>query len=193
MKSSVKEIIKTTLALFLIAVAASSLLALANSKTEPIIEQLQAQKEIESRKQVLPSADSFSETQEASNGTLWCEGRSSGGETAGYVINATVSSYGGKLTVMVGIEKSGLITGVEILEINDTPALGMNAKEASWLGQYEGKQTDGDFRFFVTKDGSTAEGAINAITAATISSNAVTSAVNMAIDTFNEIGGAENG
>ena len=54
----------------------------------------------------------------------------------------------------------------------------MNADKPEWKGQYAGKNVDS---FTVTKNGASAENEINAISGATITSNAVTGAVNGAV------------
>ncbi len=54
----------------------------------------------------------------------------------------------------------------------------MNAQQPEWKGQYAGKNVD---QFAVTKNGASADNEINAISGATITSNAVTGAVNAAV------------
>ncbi|MCD7922566.1 MAG: RnfABCDGE type electron transport complex subunit G [Clostridiales bacterium] len=98
------------------------------------------------------------------------------GNLLGYVINATdPNSYGGDVTLSLGVTLDGTVNGYSITEINDTAGLGMKAKEESFSSQYAGKQVE---EFVVTKTGATAENEIDAISGATISSNAVTNAVN---------------
>ena len=72
----------------------------------------------------------------------------------------------------------GTITGVELLEISDTPGLGMKATEPAFKDQYKDKTVE---EFTVTKTGSASDSEINAISGATITSNAVTNAVNAAL------------
>ena len=73
---------------------------------------------------------------------------------------------------------AGQITGVELLEISDTPGLGMKASEPAFKDQYKDKSVE---EFTVTKTGSTSDSEINAISGATITSNAVTHAVDAAL------------
>lgn len=101
------------------------------------------------------------------------------GNTIGHIVTASSDdSYGGTVKVSVGITLDGAITGVEILEINDTPGLGMKAKEPAFKDQYKGKSVE---EFTVTKTGSTSDSEINAISGATITSSAVTNAVDAAL------------
>ena len=103
-----------------------------------------------------------------------------GGDT-GYVITATDSEgYGGDIQVVVGITADGTVSGISFLSISETAGLGMNAQNESFYGQYVGVQTD---HFYVSKDGGEGE-PIDAISGATITSRAVTGAVNAALGYF---------
>ena len=53
-----------------------------------------------------------------------------GGNQLGYVITSLSNdSYGGVVKLSVGLKDDGTITGIEFLEISDTPGLGLKAKE----------------------------------------------------------------
>ena len=84
-------------------------------------------------------------------------------------VNATIDE--------VGIKKDGTINGVSILSISETAGLGMKATEPSFYNQYVNKQAD---KFVVSKDGGDGE-QIDALSGATITSRAVTGAVNAAL------------
>ena len=100
-----------------------------------------------------------------------------GGEL-GYVVTTTNSEgYGGDIQITVGIKADGTVNGVSILSISETAGLGMKATEPSFYEQYHGKLTDS---FYVAKDGGNGE-AIDAISGATITTRAVTNAVNAAL------------
>ena len=103
-----------------------------------------------------------------------------GGET-GYVITTTDGEgYGGDIQVTVGITADGTVSGVSFLSISETAGLGMKATEASFYEQYVGVQTD---QFYVSKDGGEGE-PIDALSGATITTRAVTGAVNAALAYF---------
>ncbi|MCP1109298.1 RnfABCDGE type electron transport complex subunit G [Ohessyouella blattaphilus] len=96
----------------------------------------------------------------------------------GYVVTTTSKAgYGGDIKVTVGVTTEGTVSGVSFLEISETAGLGMKAKEESFYGQYIGKGAEG---FAVSKDGGSGE-PIDAISGATITSRAVTEAVNAAL------------
>ena len=101
------------------------------------------------------------------------------GAVTGHVINSlSNNSYGGAVKISVGFDADGAITGVGIREINDTPGLGLKAKEAGFRDQYVGKNADS---LTVTKTGASEDNEIDAISGATVTSNAVTNAVNAAL------------
>ena len=88
------------------------------------------------------------------------------------------ASFGGGLTIMVGINPNGVVLGYNILETHETPGLGAKANEWFQKGQ------KGDIigrnltekELVVSKDG----GDVDAITASTITSRAFLRAVNAA-------------
>lgn len=179
----IKVIIKTAVSLFLICAIAAGILAYVNSITSPVIAENNEKAANEARMTVMPEAVDFEEI------TLEIEGKEStgykalsdNGDTIGYVFTTSANSYGGALQVMTGFDSEGVITGISILSIDDTPGLGMNAKKESFYSQYAGKTaiSGGEPQYLaVDKDG----GDIQAITSATITSRAVTSAVNTASD-----------
>ena len=101
------------------------------------------------------------------------------GAAAGYVVTATSNDgFGGAITVSVGIQSDGTVNGIEFLTLAETAGLGMNADKPEWKGQFAGKKAE---VFSVTKDGATSDDQINAISGATITSKAVTGAVNAAV------------
>ncbi len=73
----------------------------------------------------------------------------------GYVITVTdPNSYGGNVTFSLGITDDGTLNGYSITSINDTPGLGMKAKEASFSDQFKDKQVES---FEVTKTGASSD------------------------------------
>lgn len=102
-----------------------------------------------------------------------------GGNELGYVITSQSNdSYGGAVKLSVGLKEDGTITGIEFLEINDTPGLGLKAKEPAFKDQFTGRNAES---LSVTKTGSGDDTQINAISGATITSSATTNAVNAAL------------
>ena len=90
---------------------------------------------------------------------------------------------------MTGISTDGTVTGVSILSISDTPGLGMNAEKESFRDQYKKAAPAGGFT--VIKNGTAGDTEISAMTGATITSQAVTDAVNDAIAQYYAVKEAE--
>ena len=107
------------------------------------------------------------------------------GNILGYVMQVTTSEgYGGDITFSLGIRLDGTVNGYEILRISETAGLGMKAKDASFKDQYANKNVDS---FVYTKTGATSENQIDAISGATITTNAITNGVNAGIAYFDSI------
>ena len=110
------------------------------------------------------------------------EAKDASGETLGYAINLTTSEgYGGDITFSMGVREDGTLNGISILTISETAGLGMNATKDEFKNQFQDKQAEA---FEVTKTGAAADNQINAISGATITSNAVTKGVNSGLCAF---------
>lgn len=187
-KLNLKEILIPTISLFIICAVATALLGITNSVTEKKIEEVAASAAAEARLRVCENAESF-EKKTDKNGNVYFEAKDKDGNTVGFAITTEDKSYGGKIEVMTGISADGKITGVEILTIDDTPGLGMNAKKESFRNEYLGKKG-----VLTASKSASADNEIQAITGATITSNAVTRCVNKATEIYeNAVGGENNG
>ena len=175
MKFKPKEIAVPALILCAICLIITGALSVTNFITKDTIEALNLQTEKEARTVVLPDAANFE------------AGDSEESYYVGKADDGSEKGYGGTIQVMTGINTEGEITGVTILSLDETPGLGMNAQNASFTDMY--KQTVPEGGFNVIKSGTAGDGNIVALTGATITSQAVTDAVNSAIDQYNEIKG----
>ena len=172
----IASIVKTALSLFLICAVAAGALAYVNSVTAPTIASNSAAAADKARGEVLPEADGFEEKTTA-NGTVYYAAQKDG-ETVGDVFTTSAKGYGGDVEIMTGVNADGTVAGISILTINETPGLGMNAKKDAFRDQFKGKSG----RLAVNKDG----GEIVALTSATVTSRAVTNAVNQALALYAE-------
>lgn len=185
MKMKPKDILVPTVSLFIICLVATLLLALVNNITKDKIAEQATAAEAAARIAVLPQAESFKEKDGFFIGT------DASGKTVGYVFNCTGGSkgYGGAIPVTVGINSKGEITGIVPGDLSqETPGLGQNASKDSFRKQFVNKK--GHIEVVKNAPG---ENEIQALTSATITSKAVTSSVNTALDEFARIGGADNG
>lgn len=169
-----KEIIIPAVALFVICLVSTFLLAITNSVTADKISAVKAEQADAARKLVCADAESF-QLSENGGADLALD---ASGNVIGYAVTVTGKSYGGDIEVMVGLDMDGSVTGVEILTIDDTPGLGMNAKKESFRDQFSGKKA-GDITVSKT---ATLDTEIQAITGATITSTAVTDCVARAFE-----------
>ena len=111
------------------------------------------------------------------------------GALLGYVLVVTNhEGYGGDLQFSIGIANDGTTNGISILSIAETPGLGMEA-EKILKPQYAGKNVA---QFTVTKTGAVSDEQIDAISGATITSNAVTNGVNAGLYYFQNVLGGGN-
>lgn len=201
------NIVKNTLILTSITVVSGLLLGIVYDITKEPIAEAQENTKQEAFRAVLADASSF-ETMEdfdaseamsilEENGytsdeiTEIAEGVDDRGETVGYVINVTShEAYDGDLEVSVGIAADGTVKGIEMLSISETAGLGMKADEADFKDQFKDKKVE---KFSYTKSGESGDDKIDAISGATITTNAVTNAVDSALVYFqNELGGGVN-
>ncbi len=179
------DIIMPGFKLFIICSISVLSLSMVNEITKPIIEQQQIIAKSNTMKTVLPDATDF-EINEVTDGNISAIAKSDNG----YVISVSLNGFGGKIDLMVGISFDGIIQGVSVLSHSETPGLGAKAKDAEFIDQYKGQKANN--LIIVVKDKTPSNGEVAAITASTITSNAVTNAVNEVIMYFNNNLGGVN-
>lgn len=191
---NIKEVIKPAAILFVICVAVSAALAGTNLLTADRIAQAAVQKAEESRMVVLPEAEAFQE-KEGEDGThyIGLSKEAPEGVVVGYVFETESKGYGGTVKVMTGINTEGNITGVIVLSHSETPGLGANAEKETFRDQYQQPVANLTGGIQVVKFQAPAEGEIQAMTGATITSTAVTNAVNLAIEQYQNAYASEGG
>lgn len=108
-----------------------------------------------------------------------------GGGTLGYVFTVTShEGYGGDITFKMGVRLDGTLNGIAFLSISETAGLGMKADTDKFKGQFAGRQAA---QFAYTKTGAAADNEIDAISGATVTTNAVTNGVNAGLAYFQAI------
>jgi electron transport complex protein RnfG len=91
----------------------------------------------------------------------------------------TDQGYGGGIELLVGLDRDGRITGLDVLTHNETPGLGSQILNPSFRNPFVGRSLEGsDWR--LTKEGGSVEG----ISGATISSRAVCDALRRAMTLY---------
>jgi electron transport complex protein RnfG len=133
-----------------------------------------------SLRELFPSADSFEDITgtiaSPDPGIRFGSGYAvrEGGELAGAVLEASGGSYGGPITVLVGVGAGGTISRIKVMEHADTPGLGANAASPSYyVDKAAGTTFYGQFSGRAVTDPLEPKNDLIAITAATITSRAV--------------------
>lgn len=184
------ESIKNTISLMLITLIAGLLLGAVYEITkEPIRKENQKAKE-EAYKAVFADADAFEDVkidedkvakaldEKGLDATIneAMKVLDKSGQQIGYVLTVTDhEGYGGDIQFAMGVQSDGTLNGISFLSIGETAGLGMKAKEDAFRKQFEGKKTD---QIVYTKNGAKADNEIDALSGATITTNAVTNGVN---------------
>lgn len=106
------------------------------------------------------------------------------GNVLGYAITtkSPIKGYSGDIELIVGISLEGKVSGIKVVSHNETVGLGANIEKDSFKNQYIGKSTDNNI---VLTKSEPNENEVQSIGGATFSSKSFTSAVNNAIDIFN--------
>lgn len=114
------------------------------------------------------------------------EAKNANGNSIGYVMSATSpSGYGGNIQIAVGISsETETITGFSVLSNSETAGLGAKCTEDFFTSQFAGKAANG---ISYAKTGAADNTQIDAISGATVTTNAVTEAVNCALDFYNNV------
>lgn len=179
--SSFKENVIPALVLVIICLVVTAALAVTYSVASPIIADNEKKTADEARAQVLPEGDGFTLYEgNLEEGVAECYLADNG---TGIAVTSTYSSFGGTLTAMVGVDSDGKVTGVTVTGHADTPGLGTKAMDAGYLADnYTGIDTASAGNI---KD----DANVDAITGATISSNAIYQCVKQALLQFADIKG----
>jgi electron transport complex protein RnfG len=168
-----KQLIKFGLLLMLICGIAAAALAFTYAKTKPVIEQRKIETEKEAIQSVFPQAAEVKIIiMEKENFKVVFDKDQ---QELGVAMKAAPAGYGGPIEILVGVTKEGKVSAIKIMNQNETPGLGTKTVEPKFYEQFVGKQGQ---ELALKKDG----GTIEAITAATISSRAVTRGVQEAVD-----------
>lgn len=187
-KNDIVTMLKEAGILFAITLIAGLVLGVVNEMTkEPI--RIQEEKAVqEACRHVFGTADSFEEitytpeadlAQELSGmgvkpGSIY-RALGSDGAMQGYVVQSTsTEGYGGNIVLYLGVTNEGTLNDISILEISETAGLGMLAPD-ELVPQFHNKNVDS---FTYTKTGAASEEEIDAISGATVTTKAVTNAVN---------------
>ena len=177
---------KLTLTLLGICAVVALLLGVVNSVTKPIIEEFQAEKTAAAMGQVLP-ADEYQKVEITYPNVTALHRALSGGEEIGYVVEVTSSGFGGTLSMVVGVDMDGAVTGVSVTDNSETANIGTKVvNDQTVLDRFIGmSHADGEI---TVNSGSNR---FDGVSGATVSSKGVTAGVNTALAAVAEQKGGE--
>jgi len=198
-------IVKDALALFAITLVSGLALGFVYQLTLPVIEANALAAKTEAYKVVYADAANFVESEELKSSVENCDSILAGsntegikideayqavdasGNVIGYVMSTTSSKgFGGPITMSIGVTADGQVTGIEFLTLTETAGLGMRASEPEFKDQYVNKAVE---NFSLVKGAAASENEISAISGATVTSTAVTNAVNASVYFVKTVGG----
>ena len=191
-KTNNQSFIKDALALCLITLVAGALLGFVYELTKGPIEEANLKEKLSAYESVFPEAADFAEdeavkaavTSEAYTKALAAAGvdraavqeayqaLDASGNVIGYaMVTDSTNGYSGQISISVGIKLDGTISGMEFLVMNETQGIGAKATEPDFMNQFVGKTTD---QFALGEN-------VDAMSGATVTSKAVTNAMNAAL------------
>lgn len=202
MNHEMKSMLKDAVVLFAITfIAGLSLGGIYQLTKEPIAQQEKLKKQ-KACQEVYAEATSFAEVEGFDTGkaaqVLAAEypsqdieevmmAQDAAGNALGYVLTVTThEGYAGDIQFTMGITNEGVLNGISLLSIAETPGLGMRAEEVL-KPQFAGKSAE---KYEYSKTGAMADNQIDAISGATITTNALVNGVNAGLYYFqNALGG----
>ena len=174
-ESTVMYVLRLALTLLAITAVAAAALAGVNSITAPAIDALNAAKTQEAIEAVLPGGGELMDNYTDNTGLV---SKVYASET-GYAVEVTPGGFNNTITMMVGVDKAGTVLGISIVSHTETAGLGAVAAASTSAGEaFRGQFAGTSGSVSVTKDG----GSLDAITGATITSRAVCTGVNAALE-----------
>ena len=169
-KSTWDSTVKPVVVLSVIALVVSFLLALVNSFTAPIIDANQKAATLAAYVDVMPTVSDAKTLEEVTGYTT---------ENVTGVVKAEEKGFdGGILTVIMGYDTNGTVTGIWVDASTQTKGIGSNVATDTFLAQFNGM--DG------TQNIAIGQG-FDAYSGATISSKALFAAINDCVNCYNEL------
>jgi electron transport complex protein RnfG len=163
---------KSVLILTLTGFFSALLLFGTNRLTEEPIRRAVERVKVEALRQIFPFEFSDGDINRTSDeeGRNFFEIKDKDGGLKGVAVEVSGNKgYSGEIKVLLAVSAAGEIYDYSVLAHQETPGLGNKITEPAFRGQFKDKKLEG-FKWKVTKDG----GDVDGITAATISSRAIT-------------------
>lgn len=188
-ESNVMYILRLTVTLLLICAVVAGILAAVNAITAPIIAEAKAEKTQKAIQVVVPGAENIVEIPFTDDsGMVTKVYQTSPGNLAivgAYAVEVVPSGFGGGITMMVGVSAEGKVLGISIISHAETPGLGAVAAANTDKGVSFREQFAGLTSGITIGKG---ENQIDALSGATISSQAIVDGVNAALECVKNLG-----
>lgn len=158
-------------------------LSMTYGSTIDVITQSRAAADIANRKEVMGEADDFAPIDEGLLEQFQREDPNikdvhqalKGGNVIGHVVKVSSQGFGGPIEIVVGFDTDFQVTGLRLGTHTETPGLGANAAKPEFYEQFEGMTLTRDIAVDKVQAG---DNQVQAVTAATVTSAAVTNGVN---------------
>lgn len=126
---------------------------------------------------VLPQAQSFDESQAIQKDDfLFIPGFDGNKKVVGYVVSVNQGGYGGNINFSLGIDLAGKVTGLKVMNHQETPGLGAKITGEEWQKLWIGR--DKEYKF---------DKSVDAFAGATVSPNAVYSGIIRTLSAYAEV------
>ena len=183
------RIVKDAIALTVITLISGLLLGLVHDITADPIAKQEAKEKSEAYKAVFADAASFETLTDTEDPDLEADqgypgesinevmlAKDDSGNVLGYAFTITTSEgYGGDIKFAMGVKDDGTMTGISFLSISETAGMGMRADTDDFKDQFKDRKTE---KITYTKTGAAGADQIDALSGATITTNAMTNGVN---------------
>lgn len=158
--------------------------------TSIAIQRAELEAKNEALRMVMPAGQNFEAVEVKADDYVTDVQKATGdGGTVGWCVSVNSKGYGGLVGFVVGITKDGAVKAINILNHSETPGLGAKSTEPEFYTQFNDKSA---LPLKVVKGAAGNPDEISAISGATITSNAVVSGVNAAVEYWNKnLKGAE--
>lgn len=171
------KLLRPVVVLTAICIVISAALALTDGVTRPIIEAATHAAQERARQELLPDADGFTPVETAAENVDHVYIANNG---AGTVVTSRAKGYGGTMTVMVAFDPDGTILRLKVTESAETQGIGSKvARDPEFWTRFEGLAAE---PLVLNRD-------VDALSGATVSSKALTAAVNAAIGGYQAAAG----
>ncbi len=184
------EFVRMIVVLFAACSISAGSLSVVNIVTKAPIAAWDAKQKEVALREVFTEADSFTELAANADATaaktqIWEAQK--GGQSVGQIFLIETQGYSGAIKIMFGTNADGALTGMKVLSHTETPGLGAKITTPAFRDQYKNKTRE---QLALKKD-QPESGQIDAITAATISSRAVTRGIASALETYSKNNGGK--